>query len=479
MNKRLSLLLAAALSGAGAAPAVAQVPAQVPAPVPAQVPAQVPAKAQARNIIFFLGDGMGPSTITAARIFRHGEDGLLHFERLERTARIKTYSNDFQTTDSAPSMGAYMTGVKINQDGISMKDARAIDPDRDANGNPTVDRCGADNGQVVPTILELAKAAGRAVGAVTTTELTHATPASTFAHVCHRDAGYTIARQVVPGGKGYNRALGDGVDVLMGGGRHHFTPYDKAANPKGRADGRDLVAELAARGYAVARTRADMMSARPGRKFIGLYSADDHLDYALARRPEQPTLSEMALKAIELLAKDPDGFFLMVEGGKIDHALHDTNAHNALADTVAFDEAIKAAVERMRQLDPGLENTLIVVTADHDHTMVMNGYPKRGGKVLDIVRDYASGQPKQDADGKTFTTLVFGNGKVRPDLRADVDGAAAQAEGYRQEAGVRTVYESHGGGDVKLYATGAGSAPFKGTMENTRVFHLMKAAAGL
>jgi len=454
MHKRLSLLLAASLvaSGAAAAP-------------------------QAKNIIFFLGDGMGPTTITAARIFKHGEDGLLGFERLERTARIKTYSNDFQTTDSAPSMGAYMTGVKINQDGISLKDARAIEPDKDANGNRTVDKC--VEGQVVPTILELAKARGKAVGAVTTTALTHATPASTFAHACHRDAAYSIARQIVPGGEGYNAALGDGVDVLMGGARNHFTPYDRARNPKGRADGRDLLKEFAAQGYAVGATRADMLSARPGRKFVGIYSADDHLDFALARRPEQPSLSEMALKAVELLAPDPDGFFLMVEGGKIDHALHDNNAKNALADTVAFDEAIVATIARMREIDPGLEHTLIVITADHDHTMVLNGYPKRGSKVLDIVHDYATGQPKKDADGKTFTALVFGNGKVRPDQRADVDSATALDDEYQQEAGVRTVYESHGGGDVKLYATGAGSAPFKGTIENTQVFHLMKAAAGL
>jgi alkaline phosphatase len=456
MNRRLSLLLAASLcsSGAFAAP-------------------------QAKNIIFFLGDGMGPTTITAARIYKHGEDGLLNFERLERTARIKTYSNDFQTTDSAPSMGAYMTGVKINQDGISMKDARAIDPERDANGNRTIDKCGENNGQVVPTILELAKARGKAVGAVTTTEMTHATPASTFAHSCHRDAAYSIARQLVPGGAGYNAALGDGVDVLMGGGRNYFTPFNASTNPKGRADGRDLMAEFAAKGYFVAGTRAEMMSARPGRKFVGIYSDRDHLDYSLARRPEQPSLSEMALKAVELLSKDPDGFFLMVEGGKIDHALHDNTAHNALADTVAFDQAIQAVIDRMRAIDPGLENTLIVVTADHDHTMVLNGYPKRGSKVLDIVHDYATGEPKKDADGKTFTALVFGNGKVRPDVRADVASATALAVDYQQEAGVRTVYESHGGGDVKLYAVGAGSAPFKGTMENTKVFHLMKAAAGL
>lgn len=438
------------------------------------IAASAGAAPQAKNIIFFLGDGMGPTTITAARIYKGGEDSLLNFERLERTARIKTYSNDFQTTDSAPSMGAYMTGIKINNDVISMKDARAIDPTEDG-----VDRCGSANGVAAPTILELAKARGKAVGAVTTTELTHATPASTFSHACHRDAVYTIAQQIVPGGAGYNAALGDGVDVLMGGGRNHFTPRDAGRNPEGRPDGRDLMKEFAAQGYAVAATRAEMQSARVGRKFVGIYSASSHLDYTLKRRAEQPTLAEMTAKSIELLSKDPDGFFLMVEGGKIDHALHDTNAKNALAETVAFDEAVQTALDRMRALDPGLENTLIVVTADHDHTMVLSGYPKRGNPILDVLRDYATGEPKKDADGKTFTTLMFGNGPNRPDLRADVDSATALGDGYLQEAGVRTPWESHGGGDVKLYAIGAGSAPFKGTIENTQVFHLMKAAAGL
>ena len=448
------LLLAACCSAAVSIPAAAQ--------------------QQAKNIIFFLGDGMGPTTITAARIHRGGEDSLLHFERLmERTARIKTYSLDYQTTDSAPSMGAYMTGVKMNNDVISQAGARPIDPTKEG-----VDMCGAGNGTPAVTILELAKARGKAVGAITTTELTHATPASTFAHTCSRDAVYTIAQQIVPGGAGYNPALGDGVDVLMGGGRNHFTPRD-AANPKGRPDGRDLMAEFAGAGYYSAGTRAGMMSAQPGRKFVGIFSATSHLDYAYQRRPEQPTLAEMTGKAIDLLSKNPNGFFLMVEGGKIDHALHDTRAKHALEETVAFDDALALAVERMRAIDPGLRNTLIVLTADHDHTMQINGYPKRGNPITDIVRDYVTGEPRKDADGKTFTTLVFGNGPNRPDMRADVDSVVAQSDDYHQETSVHKSSETHGGGDVKLFATGAGSAPFKGTIENTRVFDLMKAAGGL
>lgn len=432
----------------------------------------------AKNVIFFLGDGMGATTITAARIFKYKEEGFLHMESLERSARIKTYSNDAQTTDSAPSMGSYMTGIKINNDVISMADAKPVYPAKNADGNRTIDGCAAGNGRAAPTLLEIAKARGKAVGAVTTTEMTHATPASTFSHTCHRANGYSIAAQIVPGGAGYNPALLDGVDVLMGGGRNYFTPYEATRNAKGRADGRDLMSEFAAKDYAVGANRDDMQAARPGRKYVGIYSDEGHLDYEIERRASQPALSEMALKAIELLAPDPDGFFLMVEGGKIDHALHNTNARRALVETIAFDDAIKAVLDKMQVLDPGLRNTLIVVTADHDHTMVMNGYAKRGSSVLDIVRNYSDGQPARDADGKTYTTLVFGNGPNRKPQRVDVDSAEAHGLEYHQETGVKTPSESHGGGDVKLFATGAGSQVFKGTMENTRVFHLMKAAFG-
>ena len=445
------------------------------------------AAGEAKNVIFFLGDGMGPTTITAARIYKYKEEGALNFEKLERTARIKTYSNDAQTTDSAPSMSAYMTGVKMNNEVLSMSsNTIAVAPSKDANGNATINNCAPSNGTPVATILELAKAKGKAVGAVTTTELTHATPAATYAHICHRDAQYAIAAQAVPGGAGYNSALLDGVDVLMGGGRNHFTPYNAATNPKGRADGRDLLAELAAKGYTVAATKADMAAAPNNKKFIGLYSSKSHLEYELDRSATppagegatQPSLAEMTVKAIDILSQNPNGYFLMVEGGRIDHALHATNAKRALVDTIAFDDAVQAALDKVKQSDPTLANTLIVVTADHDHTLTFNGYGKRGNPILDINRSYRDGQPSTDADGNTYTTLVFGNGPNRPNLRTNLDSAAVLADNYQQETGVRLASETHGGGDVKLLATGAGAKSFKGTLDNTKVFGLLKTAFG-
>ena len=463
----------------------------VAAPVAAAVMALFSAPAlaagEAKNVIFFLGDGMGPTTITAARIFKYKEEGLLNFEKLERTARIKTFSNDAQTTDSAPSMSAYMTGVKMNNEVLSMSaDTKAIAPAKDANGNSTVNNCTAANGKPVVTMLELAKAKGKAVGAVTTTELTHATPAATYSHICHRDAQYAIAAQAVPNGAGFNTSLADGVDVLMGGGRNHFTPFDAAANPRGRADGRNLLTELASAGYTVAANKSDMAAAPINKKFIGLYSKTSHLEYELDRSATpplgegaaQPSLSEMTSKAIDILSQNPNGYFLMVEGGRIDHALHATNAKRALVDTIAFDDAIQVAIDKVKKTDPTLANTLIVVTADHDHTMTFNGYGKRGNPILDINRAYRDGQPSKDADGNNYTTLVFGNGPNRPDVRVSLDSTAVLANNYLQESGVRLASETHGGGDVKLLATGAGAKPFKGTLDNTKVFSLVKSAFG-
>jgi alkaline phosphatase len=292
------------------------------------------AAGEVKNIIFFLGDGMGPTTVTASRIYQYGEDGSLTMDKLERTARIKTYSNDAQTTDSAPSMAAYMTGVKMNNEVISMSQQTiATPPGKDINGNLGINNCAATgNGMPAQTILELAKSKGKAVGSITTTELTHATPAATFSHICNRNAQYAIAAQIVPGGAGYNAALSDGVDVLMGGGRNHFTPYDATTNKNGRADGRDLLVEFAANGYTVAKTKADMIAAPNNKKFIGLYSSKSHLEYELDRTATppagegatQPSLAEMTVKAMDVLSQNPNGYFLIVEGGRIDHALHGT-----------------------------------------------------------------------------------------------------------------------------------------------------------
>ncbi len=408
--------------------------------------------APAKNVIFFLGDGMGMTTLTAARTYAVGEDGDLTIDTLPETAFIKTFSNDAQVTDSAPSMSAYMTGVKMNNEVISMSsDTVAVEPAADANGNKLANNCGARNGTPAVTLLEMAKARGLSAGVVTTTRITHATPAATYSHICHRDLENDIAAAMVPGGAGYNAALGrTGIDVLLGGGTQFFTPFSKGGKRS-------------------------------------------HMSYDLDRdTAKEPSLADMTSKAMDVLAKNGKGYFLMVEGGRIDHALHETTAKKALQDTVAFDNAIKAAIAKARVSDPLLANTLIVVTADHDHTLVLNGYAKRTGKttagnpgVLGVVKNYVTGAVEKDLDGAPYSIIGFGNGENRTQgsrsVLAGLDDNKTSANTYHQEAVIRVAAgsETHGGTDVFLGAIGKGADTFLGTMDNTRVFTLVKNAAGL
>ncbi len=445
------------------------------------------AAGEARNVIFFLGDGMGPTTVTATRIYKYGEAGKLGMEALTRTARIRTVSHDAQTTDSAPSMAAYMTGVKMNNEVISMSsDTQAYD----AAGKPYLS--GADstcpvtgNGAPVATVLELAKAAGKAVGAVTTTRITHATPAATYAHVCHRDGENDIAAQVVPGSGKFNAALGSGVDVLLGGGWKFFLPSTVTGGK--RTDGQDLTAKLTGAGYTYVTTGTALkaVDTTATTKLVGLFNAD-HMNYELdrvAKAIDEPSLADMTEAAIKVLKHNASGYFLMVEGGRIDHALHGTNAKRALEDTVAFDEAIKRALSLV-----DLKDTLVVVTADHDHTMTFNGYSHRGnpilGKVTDGKATKVAGAPvlALAADGLPYTTLVFGNGGgARNSPREDLTAVDTGADAYLQNVGVvlgNPGSETHGGGDVMLLSGGAGSGGFKGTLDNAKVFGVMRSAFG-
>ncbi|BBQ52617.1 alkaline phosphatase [Aeromonas veronii] len=432
----------------------------------------------ARNVIFFLGDGMGLNTLTAARIYGVGEEGSLTIDTLPETAFIKTFSHDSQVTDSAPSMSAYMTGVKSNNGVISM------DSDATQESN-----CSKSAGKPATTLLELAKAAGRGTGVVTTTRVTHATPAATYAHLCNRDLEADIAAQLVPGGAGYNSALKEGVDVVLGGGSSFFLP--KADKGK-REDGRNLISEMKAKGYQFAGNLDELNKAEAGKPLLGLFGAS-HMKYDLDRPASEPSLAQMTLAAIKQLKEKKQGYFLMVEGGRIDHALHDTNAKRALQDTLAFDNAIKATLDEVKKTDPELKNTLIVVTADHDHTLVLNGYAKRTGKttadnpgVLGLVKNYETGEPSKDADGMPYTIIGFGNGYNRVDgprsSMAPLDDATVSANDYHQEVVVKVGEignETHGGTDVFLGAIGRGADSFHGSLDNTAVFGKVKAAAGL
>lgn len=488
-----------------------------------------PVKPVAKNVIFFLGDGMGITTLTAARIYSVGEDGDLTIDRLPESAFVRTFSEDGQVTDSAPSMAAYMTGVKMKNEVISMQTGTIATPPNSDGTSNCDSTAGNKDKKPAETLLELAKSKGMGTGIVTTTRVTHATPATTYAHVCHRDAENDIAAQLVPGGKGtgyaaYNNKLKDGVDVILGGGSRQFKPTTAGGR---RADGRDLIKEMQNQGYTFVANGTDFAKIDPSKtqKLLGLFNSS-HLNYDLDRvnkKIDEPSLSDLTSKAIDVLQAKNKSFFLMVEGGRIDHALHDTNAKRGLQDTVAFDNAIKTAIEKIRKTDPELKNTLIVVTADHDHTMVLNGYAKRTGKyvkggetsVLGLVKNYNGEGVAKDINGNPYAIIGFGTGKKRldfdrkeprgvlvdNDICNPVNGPSGKytnslgtdintvgwctgvaSDDFQQEAVVQTGFaddETHGGTDVFLGAIGAGSDNFHGSLENTEVFQRIRKAIGL
>ena len=475
------------------------------------------AAGQAKNVIFFLGDGMGPVTVTAARIYKgekeiakgakleSSERAELTMQNLGYAGRVKTFSRDGQTTDSAPSMAAYMTGVKMNNEVISMSaDTQAYDAKgaQYIKGEDTT--CPAGNGQAAQTLLELAIDQGRATGVVSTTRLGHATPATTYAHICNRNGYNNIAAQSVPGNPEYNPRLKDGINVMLGGGWRNYLPKSEFSSSR-RTDGKNLITDMKNAGYTYVNTGADLnkLDVTNTNKLLGIFASSE-LAYELDRvqnpKNTEPSLADMTKKALEVVSKNDKGFFLMVEGGRIDHALHGTNAKRALEDTLALDTAVQTALEFMNQKDPGLANTLVVVTADHDHAIAFNGYTKIGNPILGLVHDYATGELVPDRDGKPYSTLVFGNGgraaegDINPDdkqayisparsaQRPDLTQVDTTADNYLQEVGIplgSVGSETHGGGDVMLFAGGAGADHFKGTYDNTKVFDKVRAASGL
>jgi len=441
-----------------------------------------------KNLIIFVGSGLGMTTITAARIYSVGEDGELTLDTLPETAFVKTYSANSQVSDSAAAMSAYMTGVKVNNQVISMSPntsafVPATGADYVAGAETTCPSSG--NGTAAVTLLEAAKAFGMATGIVSTARITDAATAASYAHLCQRDGENTIAAQMTPKGAGFNTALGNGVDVIMGGGLGHFLPKSAAGGL--RTDGRNLVAEMKTAGYSFGGNKSEFSALPTTGKLLGLFNTS-HMAFDLDRDvAQEPSLSEMTGRAIDQLKVNTKGMFLLVAGGRINHALQATLARKALQDTVAFDAAVKVAITKMQVIDPGLKNTLIVVTADHDNTLFLNGNAARTGKtsdtnfgVLGLLRNYVDNAIGKDADGNSYSIIGFGNGENRPAKRTNLTDLQVFDKSYHQEATIPSAEggASRGGADVFLGAIGMGSDSFAGVMDNTAVFGLIRKTAG-
>ncbi len=433
---------------------------------------------QAKNVILFVVDGMGVNTNYGIRLFQGQEMGLLGEEHnlphdlYPNSAIIKTYNINAQTPDSAPTAGAMNTGVKQVFNTINMADTVIHD----------------DCSTEAPLTLfsEMLSEAGKSVGVVSTARITHATGAAVYAKTANRnwennapEGCVDIATQLV------DQMEAGVIDIALGGGARSFAPEgtEIEVGTGNRPDDVNLIDRATEIGAQVVYNAEQLSSTDMTAPVLGLFTNSD-MNYEHDRPEGEPSIADMTEAAITSLQGNEEGFYLMVEPGRVDHASHGGNAHRTFTDGVAFAEALALADEMTDD-----EDTLIIVTGDHEHAIVFNGYCGRGTPITGLCMDVAAGQvehsgePVLAADGKPYTVVGFGNGAgsvlveqedgsysgERPELTQE----EAQDPDYLQQALIPASSESHSGVDVGLWAKGPWAHLFGGTMDQEMIFHVM------
>ena len=464
---------------------------------------------QAKNVIIFIADGADTVSVTATRILdgqlkdTGGEENILSYETFPNVALVKTYTADSQVADSAPTATAWNSGVKSNNGTIGV------------NAAVQHDNCASQEGNSVTSIIELAEMAGMSTGTVSTARLTHATPAANYAHTANRDweSDASLSDEAKQNGCTDIAAqllafpYGDGLEVAMGGGRPNFLPEtmtdpEDSEETGARLDGQNLTDvwtnqyENAA--YVWNQEQFDAVDPATTDHLLGLFQPS-HMQYEADRADDtagEPSLSQMTDKAIDILAKNPDGYVLQVEAGRVDHALHEGNAYRALTDNIEFAKTVQMTLDKVN-----LDDTLILVTSDHGHTLAFAGYPERGNPILGLVRavneETGESEVVMAQDGKPYTTLGFLNGPGSVYYaQADEDGNTPKGAGrsperpnfanskvqdkdYLQQALVPLDSETHGGTDVAAYAIGPRSFLVRGVIEQNYLFQVMNYALNL
>jgi alkaline phosphatase len=388
--------------------------------------------AQAKNVIIFVGDGMGTSQRDLIRLATVGLEGELAMDSLPYEGSSHTNSADPKTfvTDSAAGGTALATGVKTYNGAIGV----------DTNEEP------------VETILEQAKRAGKSTGLVTDSQVTDATPASFGGHVPDREDQSEIARQYVEESQ---------PDVILGGGEDRWYPEDEAGaypdepeedpEEKSRGTEGNLVERAEAEGYEYV-SDADRLGTATGPRILGLFANEEMFQQKPEREGDsyEPVISlaEMTRKAIETLSEDEDGFFLLVEEEAIDEMSHQNNTPLTIEAGQALDEAVEVA-RSYAESDP---ETLLIVTADHE----------TGGLAIESLNEQQDDPdyPNESGEGRSAEDEPF------------------SVAGSDQEYLVDWTTANHTAEDVPVTATGPGASELTGVFENTHIYEVMSRAIG-
>ncbi|MCE7792325.1 alkaline phosphatase [Salipaludibacillus sp. CUR1] len=417
-----------------------------------------------KNVIMMIGDGMGVGQIEIARLLEHGKEGILHMEKLEHAAFMRTYSSNNWVTDSAAAGTGIATSVKTDNGMLG------VDPD----------------GNELDSILKLFQAHDRKVGVISNNTVTDATPAAFTANVESRSGQEEIARQM----------LENEYDLMLGGGTDYFLPE--------RQDGNNLIEEFEELGYDIVTDRDELLDVENSEKLLGLFH-DSFMNYKVdydLYDSNEPSLNEMSEVALDMLSQDDDGFFLMIEGARIDHAAHAADFTSVWQETIEFDETVGDVMEWAGERD----DTLVVVLADHE-TMGMASsevmdkealrnvsaspeymvsqfeFDEDNGiytpeSVRSVVQEYANFE-MTDEEIDAFNEYIYDEeGELRfpheqgweiGSFIADQYGAGIMSREIRAASSTG----GHTGNMVPVFAEGLGAERFNGTLDNTDITQIL------
>jgi alkaline phosphatase len=426
----------------------------------------------AKNIIFLVSDGMSSGTLNMADLYLNRKLGSnsnwiqLYKDNKVSRALMETSSANSIVTDSAAGGSAWGTGFKVNNGSI----------------------CVGINGEEYLPVWQKFKKAGKMAGCVTTVPITHATPSSFCVNSKSRKGQEEIAEKY----------LNINFDIMMGGGFEYF-------DASTRKDKRDLFSDFEKKGYQIVKNRDEMLASNNKKPILGIFGKDEAMPFSLDMRNDAtlqsstPTLSEMTQKAIDKMKDNPKGFVLQVEGGKVDWAAHSNDIGGLLYDQVAFDDAIKIAID-FAEKD---KETLVIITTDHGNGNPGIVYGKNANANFDSLQNYKFSNERilnsinKDTSLSQIKEIIeFGNGKTISEEDAKIImgfySGLKKSEGlynfknlpYQELADMQTKNTSvgwismeHTADHVELAMFGPGSKLMKPFMKNTDLHYLMLQAA--
>ncbi len=390
------------------------------------------------GIILFIGEGLTPGRLASTRVYASGADAPLALDAMPHLALLTNYSSDFAVPDQAAAATAIATGVKVNN--------RLLGRDSE--------------GRSLPNLIELARQAGRATGLVTNARITDPTAAAFYAHTPDQHDKSAIARQL---------AENPGIDLVLGGGADDFLPESKGGR---RRDERDLLLEIRRNGFELVRSKAELEAIPDWRrpKLFGVFSPAElaHADQIEARS-EQPSLSDMVRRAVELLQFNRSGYFLVVDAGLMRKAAERNNGEYTLAETVELDRALAVA-----QRYAGGKSSIFVCGDVAIGGLSMNGYPFRKDRGIAVLGLNSVGDPWLSWATGPHGGRYYGTAKLAASQEAPATVPLSPPDQPQEPGAFYAPAALPTVDDMVVFGSGPGAENLRGSMKNTALFQIIR-----